>query len=152
MGRTTPSANPPRVVTIRMVTAVACLALAAVGTNVLLMPAAIVGLLAGGLGIRRLGDDLEAAGLRLGVAVLVSAIVAVFCLASGVLGMALLGILALVLFTTAWRACERLRRTRRLAWGTQQRQVLDRQAELHRRQAALRDRPVGRPDDGAPQA
>lgn len=142
--------QPPRVAVIRVTALVGAAGLLGAGSNVLILPAAIVGLLAAAAGIRRLGDDLDAAGLRLGVAVLVSAIVAPLAFLSGDGMLATAALMALSMFVFAWTACDRLRRHRRRAWGGRQRQLLDRQAQLRQRQHALRDRPrVGR-EDGAP--
>ena len=126
---------------IRAVAVVGCLGTLVAGANVLLLPAAIVGLLAGVAGVRRLGDALEAASLRLGVALVVSGVLAVFSVASGVPTMAVVGLVTVVAFAVAWRACERLRADRRAAWGVQQRDGLARDAALHRRRDELRDRP-----------
>lgn len=142
--------------TVRLVRAAAvagCVGLVATGVNVLLMPAAIIGLLAGVSGVRRAGDDLDAAGMRLGVALLVSVLVAVLSVMSGSGVMAAAGVLTVAMFALAWRSCEQLRRQRRSDWGVKQREVLDRDAELHQRRDALRNAPVvdhGHPGESPP--
>lgn len=146
----------PTVGAVRAAAVLGCVGLAVAGLNVLLMPAAIVGLLAGIAGIRRTGDDLDAAGLRLGVALLVSVLVAVLTPMSGNRMLGTTGIATVVMFAVAWRTCQQLDRQRRRARGVRQRDILDRQARLHGRRAALRDRPGGgrdataQPDRGDP--
>lgn len=140
----------PTVGAVRTAAVLGCVGLAVAGLNVLLMPAAIVGLLAGIAGIRRAGHDLDAAGLRLGVALLVSVLVAMLTLISGNRTLGTTGIAAVVMFTVAWRTCQSLARHRRRAWGVRQHDILDRQAQLHRRRDALRDR-LGGARDSTPQ-
>lgn len=118
-----------------------CVGLVATGVNVLLMPAAIVGLLAGVSGVRRAGDDLDA-GMRLGVALLISVLVAVLSVMSGSGVLAAAGVVTVAMFALAWRSCEQLRRQRRSDWGVKQRGILERHAELHQRRDALRNAPV----------
>lgn len=120
-----------------------CFGLVASGVNVLLMPAAIVGLLAGISGVRRAGDDLDATSLRLGVALLTSILLAVGALMSGSGVLGATGVATVAMFALAWRSCEQLRRSRRAEWGVRQRQFLDRQSQLHQRRDALRNGPVG---------
>ena len=138
---------------VRAAAVAGCVGLVATGVNVLLMPAAIIGLLAGVSGVRRAGDDLDAAGMRLGVALLVSVLVAVLSVMSGSGVLAAAGVLTVVMFALAWRSCEQLRRQRRSDWGVKQREVLDRDAELHQRRDALRNAPVvdhGHPGEPPP--
>jgi hypothetical protein len=127
---------------VRVAAVAGCLGLVATGVNVLLMPAAIVGLLAGVSGVRRAGDDLDAASLRLGVALLISVLLSLFTLMSGSGVLAATGVVTVAMFTLAWRGCEQLRRARRADWGVRQREILDRQAQLHQRREALRNAPV----------
>lgn len=133
----------PGVGRVRGAAVTGCLGLVATGVNVLLMPAAIVGLLAGISGVRRAGDDLDAASLRLGVALLTSILLAFGALMSGSGVLGATGVATVAMFVPAWRGCEQLRRSRRAEWGIRQRQFLDRQAQLHQRRDALRNGPVG---------
>jgi hypothetical protein len=148
--------RPVGVGRVRAAAVAGCLGLVAIGVNVLLMPAAIVGLLAGISGVRRAGDDLDAAALRLGVALLTSVLLALSTLLSGSGVLAATGVATVAMFALAWRSCEQVRRSRRSEWGVRQREILDRQAQLHQRRDALRNAPVGatnprgeRPDRGA---
>ena len=132
----------PTVGLVRAAAVAGCVGLVATGVNVLLMPAAIIGLLAGVSGARRAGDDLDAAGLRLGVALLVSVLVAVLSVMSGSGVLAAAGMVTVAMFALAWRSCEQRRRQRRSDWGVKQRKILDRHAELHQRRDALQNAPV----------
>lgn len=151
--------RPPGIGRVRAAAVVGCLGLVATGVNVLLMPAAIVGLLAGISGVRRAGDDLDAAALRLGVALLTSVLLALGALMSGSGVLAATGVGTVTMFALAWRSCEQLRRSRRAAWGVRQREFLDRQAQVQKRRDALRNASVGtthprdeRPGRGAGQS
>ncbi len=135
--------RPAGVGRVRAAAVAGCLGLVATGVNVLLMPAAIVGLLAGISGVRRAGDDLDAAALRLGVALLTSGLLAFGALMSGSGVLAATGVATVAMFALAWRSCEQLRRSRRAEWGVRQRELLDRQTQLHKRRDALRNAPVG---------
>lgn len=105
------------------------------------MPAAIVGVLAGSVGLLRPGYDLDASSLRLGVALIVSVVSLFANAATGDVVLAGSGVVATVALGTAWESCQRLRRDRRMAWGARQRVVLERSAQLQQRHAALRDGP-----------
>lgn len=135
--------RPPGVGRVRAAAVAGCLGLVATGVNVLLMPAAIVGLLAGISGVRRAGDDLDAASLRLGVALLTSVLLAFGALMSGSGVLAATDAATVAMFALAWRSCEQLRRSLRAEWGVKQREVRDRQAQLHRRRDTLRNASVG---------
>lgn len=123
-------------------------ALVLTGVNLLFLPAAIVGLVVAVAGVRRVGDDLEAASLRLGAAVIAALVVAIggIVAGSGIVA-APAGVLSFVAFTLSWRACERLRVDRRRAWGVHQSLVMQRDRELSERQRALRDGVFDRPAD-----
>lgn len=132
----------PTVGRVRAAAVAGCLGLVATGVNVLLMPATIVGLLAGIGGVRRAGDDLDAAALRMGVALLTSVLLAIGTSMSGSGSLAAAGVVTIATFALAWRSCEQLRRSRRSEWGVKQRKILDRQAQLHQRRDALRNAPA----------
>lgn len=135
-----PRHDAPRIALIRGAALGGVAALVLTGVNVLFLPAAILGVLLGVTGIRHVGDDPEAASLRLGAALIASSIVAIGGLiaGSGVVA-APAGVLAALAFAVSWRACENLRADRRRAWGIRQGLVLQRDRELSDRQRALRD-------------
>lgn len=142
----------PAVGLVRAAAVAGCLGLMAASVNVLLMPATVVGLVAGLGGVRRAGDDLDAAGMRLGVALLVSTLVAAGSVMSGSGILGATGVATVTMFAVAWHSCQHLRRQRRLDWGVRQRQILDHQAQLQQRRDALRNAPAGapRPSDEPP--
>lgn len=73
----------PGVGGIRAAAVTACLGLVATGVKVLVMPAAISGRLAGISGVRRVGDDLDAASRQPWVALLASVLLALGTVMSG---------------------------------------------------------------------
>lgn len=115
-------------------------ALLLTGLNLLFLPAAIVALVVAVAGLRQVPNDLEAASLRLGAAVIASGIVAVGGVVTGAgIVAAPAGVLSLVAFLVSWQLCERLRVDRRRAWGVRQGLTMQRDRELSERQRALQD-------------
>lgn len=128
--------GPAGLAAVRWLALAGCAALVMTLVNVIVLPAAVVGMLAGVAAARLVSRNLEQASLRLGVALLVSVVVtfASLAMADPYLGGA--GALAGLSFFTSWRICEQARDNRRRAWGMRQRDILARQHELARRRDA----------------
>lgn len=134
---------------MRATSAAGCVTLLLAGANVLILPAAVVGVIAGTSGLRLTDRDLDPVRLRLGVALVASVLALVGNAASGDPGLTAAGVAAAVCFTVAWSTCDRLRRERRLAWGVRHREAMERLRQLDQRRTALRDGHPPPPDQQA---
>lgn len=116
------------------------------GTNLLVLPAAVVALGAVVVEGSTLRRSAEAALLPAGVALVAGGVVAVANLLSGdpLLGGA--GVVAFVLLTAGWVTLQRARSDEHAAWADGFAGLVARDRRLHARRDALRNAPTARPD------
>lgn len=108
--------------------------------NIVLFPSAVITMVAGVTGARRVGRDDDEAVLRLGVALVTSSVASVLSVFSGALVFVLVAWTSSALLGIGWWQMRGLATARRRSWGVRQQDMLLRRRELEQRQQRLHDR------------
>ena len=120
-------------------------ALAVAGSNLLVLPATLIGLGGIGLALRGLRRSSESAAMPLGVALVATTVVALAAVMSGEVVVALSGPVAAAFLGLAHARLLRARRAEHAAWAERFGRTMERDRELQRRHDA---RLTGPPDGG----
>ena len=107
--------------------------------NLFLFPSALITVVAGVTGARRIERDDDDAVLRIGVALLTSLVASVLAVFSGALAFVVVAWSSSGLLLAAWVLLRALAADRRRSWGIKQQDILRRRLELEQRRDALRD-------------